>query len=398
MSPANAAYTAEEVAFQMKDAGAKCIFTCLPLLEATLQAASKIGIPRNRIFVMDMPTEFTGNLSIPKDFHTLDDLIGLGQGCRELEDLKWEKGEAKRRVAFLCYSSGTSGAPKGVMISHYNVMANTIQIRIMDNPSRKLLNAGPGDDEYLENCLGLLPMSHIYGLVVICHGSVFRGDSVIVLPKFELKTTLKTIQDHRINGLYLVPPIIVLFTKNVEVLKQYDLRCVNYVFTGAAPLGEETAHDLQGQHPEWKIRQGYGLTETSTVVCSTWVGDIWYGSSGCLIPGIEARIVTSEGVDVEGHNQKGELLVKGPAVVLGYLNNEKATAETFVEDGDGGRWMRTGDEAEFRVNPKSGNEHVFIVDRIKELIKVKVSSAFRYFLSRSDLCTDSKWLNMEEMH
>lgn len=111
-----------------------------------------------------------------------------------------------------------------------------------------------------------------------------------------------------------------------------------------------------------------GLTETCTVVCSTAPDDIWYGSSGSILPGIECKIVTVEGNEITGYDQPGELLVKGPAVVLGYLNNEKANKETF-QDG----YMRTGDEAVIRKSSK-GNEHIFIVDRIKELIKVKVSN------------------------
>jgi long-subunit acyl-CoA synthetase (AMP-forming) len=109
-----------------------------------------------------------------------------------------------------------------------------------------------------------------------------------------------------------------------------------------------------------------GLTETCTVVCSSSPKDIWFGSSGSLLPGVECKLVTIEGNEITGYDQPGELLVKSPAVVLGYLNNEKANKETF-QDG----YMRTGDEAVIRKSP-SGNEHVFIVDRIKELIKVKV--------------------------
>ncbi len=155
-------------------------------------------------------------------------------------------------------------------------------------------------------------------------------------------------------------------TKNKPVLDKYDLSSVRAIFTGAAPLGKETADDLQRLYPQWLIRQGYGLTETAAVVSSTSALDIWFGSTGSLLPGIEARLVTPDGKEITEYDQPGELLVKSPAVVLGYLNNDKANRETF-QDG----FMRTGDEAVFRKAP-SGNEHLFIVDRIKELIKVKV--------------------------
>ena len=108
-----------------------------------------------------------------------------------------------------------------------------------------------------------------------------------------------------------------------------------------------------------------GLTETSTVVTSTAVDDIWFGSSGSLLPMVQARIMSPDGAEITKYNTPGELVIKSPSVVLGYLNNEKANKETF-EHG----WMRTGDEAVVKVSPK-GYEHVFIVDRIKELIKVK---------------------------
>jgi acyl-CoA synthetase (AMP-forming)/AMP-acid ligase II len=257
------------------------------------------------------------------------------------------------------------------MISHKNVIANTLQICAYEERSRKEL-APLGNNAYNENVLGLLPMSHIYGLVVICHASIFRGDGVVVLPKFDFKQCMKAVQDHKIATLYLVPPIIILMTKNGEALKQFDLSSVKAIFTGAAPLGEETAVELGKLYPEWFIRQGYGLTETCTVVCSSANFDIWFGSSGSLIPSVECRLVTPEGNEITGYDQPGELLVKSPAVVLGYLNNDKANQETFVMDGNGDRWMHTGDEAVIKKNPKTGNEHVFIVDRIKELIKVKV--------------------------
>lgn len=144
------------------------------------------------------------------------------------------------------------------------------------------------------------------------------------------------------------------------------------VFSGAAPLGAETAEELQKIYPSWSILQGYGLTETSTVICATSKHDIWFGSSGALLSGVKAKILSPEGKEITEYDTPGELVVQSPSVVLGYLNNDKANKETFIADTDGkGRWMRTGDEAVIKKSAK-GNEHVFIVDRIKELIKVKV--------------------------
>jgi acyl-CoA synthetase (AMP-forming)/AMP-acid ligase II len=251
------------------------------------------------------------------------------------------------------------------MISHRNVIANTIQIALYDKPARDAM--GPN---HRDVALGLLPQSHIYALIVICHASTYRGDQVIILPRFELNHYLSAIQNYKINTLYIVPPIIIAMVKNFEVTKKFNLDSVMCIFTGAAPLGKETAEELASQFPNWKIRQGYGLTETCTVVCSSTPDDIWFGSSGCLIPGYLAKVVDPEGNEITEYNKPGELLVKSPSVVLGYLKNEKATQETFVDMPEG-RFMRTGDEVEFRVS-SNGNEHVWVVDRIKELIKVKV--------------------------
>jgi acyl-CoA synthetase (AMP-forming)/AMP-acid ligase II len=255
------------------------------------------------------------------------------------------------------------------MISHRNVIANVLQIAAFDGVYRDTVKNSDGS-RYLENALGLLPMSHIYSLVVICHAGPFRGDGTIIMPKFDMQLYLNSIQKYKINSLYLVPPIIIMMAKNKPTLDKFDISSVKIIFTGAAPLGKETADELSGQYPSWLIRQGYGLTETSTVVTSSSGADIWFGSSGSVLPGCECRIVDpSSGKEITAYDTPGELWVKGPAVTLGYLNNAKATRETFIED-DTGRWMRTGDEAIVQKAP-SGNEHITITDRIKELIKVK---------------------------
>lgn len=366
-TPANAAYSASELSYQLKDSKAKALFTCIPLLDTALKAAAQAGIPQNRIYIVNLPSDFVGNAKVPEQFKTLDQLVGEGKLAPKVEPLKWGPGQAARTTAFVCYSSGTSGLPKGVMISHRNVIANATQISTFEEMFRPSVKKGNlTRPEYFEVALGLLPQSHIYALVYICHSLPYRGESVVVLPKFEINSFLSAIQRYRMTILFLVPPIIITMLRNKHLLKKYDLSSVKSIFTGAAPLGAETANELQEIFPRWAIRQGYGLTETSTLVCATPPTDIWFGSSGNLLPGVEARIVSSEGKEIVEYDTPGELLIRSPSVVLGYLNNEKATKETF-QDG----WMRTGDEAMIRVGGPQNTEHVWIVDRIKELIKVK---------------------------
>ena len=328
-TPANAAYEVAELEYQLKNSGAKCLFTCLPLLETAKIAAKKCGIPDNRIYMLEVPKELTGGKGTPAGMKTVDDFIREGAKLDRLEPLKLAQGEGATRTAFLCYSSGTSGLPKGVMISHRNVIANTLQIHTVESAARKQLQQPGTQSDYTENVLGLLPMSHIYSLIVICHVSAYRGDGVIVLPKFEFSQMLGTIQKFKINALYLVPPIIILLAKDAATRSKFDLSSVWSLFTGAAPLGQETAEELQKLYPSWKIRQGYGLTETCTVVSSSSPNDIWFGSSGSLIPGVECKIIDPEGKEITEYDTPGELLVKSPSVVLGYLNNDKANAETF---------------------------------------------------------------------
>ncbi|KAH7395527.1 4-coumarate-CoA ligase, variant, partial [Cadophora sp. MPI-SDFR-AT-0126] len=358
--PANAAYSMSELAFQLKNSRASCIFTCDALYSTALKAAETVGIPRGRIYLCPV----AGVAPKTQGVKTLDVLISRGWSLSELEEQRWRAGQGKRQTAFICYSSGTSGLPKGVQISHYNIIANVLQRATYEAPWRKKHNNGAP-----EVVIGFLPFSHIYGLVLICHTSTYRGDQVLVLPKFDLTQFLRSIERFKIQELFVVPPVVVQMTNNLDLLKKYDLSSVNFLYTGAAPLGKESVAKLRTAYNDWNVCQAYGLTESATVVSSTSRGDLWPGSSGSLLPGAEVRIMSSDGKEIDSYDTPGEIWVKAPSVVIGYLGNTRATDEAFLEDSNG-RWLKTGDEGEVRVCPQSGNEHIWIVDRIKELIKV----------------------------
>ncbi|EPS42417.1 hypothetical protein H072_3618 [Dactylellina haptotyla CBS 200.50] len=360
-SPANAAYNAAEFAYQLKDSKAKAIFTCAPLLDTALEAAKEAGISKEYVFLLPVPGEVT-TAEMRKQaegFRTFDDLVDEGRRLQALPDLQWENGFARKKVAFVSYSSGTSGLPKGVLISHFNMVTNVIQI----------IQYGKSFRDYSKptNILALLPQSHIYALVVMNQSEPYVGNSAVVVPKFELVPFLDCIQRFKLSFLFLVPPLMILMAKNKALLDKYDLSSVQLIMTGAAPLTEELSLEMDKLYPWMKVVQGYGMTESSTVVTFTSGIDIWHGSSGCILPGIKCRIVNLEGEDL-GEGEAGELLISADNIVIGYLNNKKANDETFVME-HGHRWLRTGDEAVVKKSSK-GNQHVFIVDRLKELIKV----------------------------
>ncbi|KAK7424611.1 hypothetical protein QQZ08_008494 [Neonectria magnoliae] len=249
------------------------------------------------------------------------------------------------------------------MISHRNVISNILQHVTYESIGRKQKGVKT------QNVLGFLPLSHIYGLIVVAHTSTWRGDGIFVLPKYDFQWFLESIQKYKIEQLLVVPPIIINMLRSKETCQNYNLSSVRFVYSGAAPLGKETIEEMKQMYPKWTIAQAYGMTETSVVVTSPSEHDVYPRASGSLLPGVKVKIVDLSGVEVTEYEKPGEILVQSPAVVLGYLNNESATSETFVHNDDG-RWIRTGDEGLVTLAP-SGNEQIVIVDRIKELIKVK---------------------------
>ncbi|KPM44528.1 hypothetical protein AK830_g2007 [Neonectria ditissima] len=358
VTPASAGYGAPELIHQLRATGASVLFTCIALLETALEAATAAQIPRNCIFILDMPGD------PPKSpFTTLSALIEQGGSLPPLPPIEWVKGQGTRQVAYICFSSGTSGLPKGVVLSHYNIISNVAAGVAFEAYGRKLA----GVDTQVG--LGLLPFSHIYGLSIICHIQPWRGDEVIVLPKYKLDHMLDAVQRFKINQISLVPPIIIQLLDNMAKCAEYDLSSVRIITSGAAPLGEETVGDVNKVWPDWRVIQGYGLTESSPGVCVTSEHDILPGSSGSIIPGVRCKLIDADGKEVTGFESPGELYIQSTGTCLGYMDNMKATAETMVWDADG-RWLRTGDVVLMRRSAQ-GNEHVVVVDRIKELIKTK---------------------------
>lgn len=217
-----------------------------------------------------------------------------------------------------------------------------------------------------DTVLGVLPFQHIFGMAKFIHYGLYIGMTVVVMPRFDLHVFLEAVPKYKITLGILVPPILVLLAKNPDVLK-YDLSSLRVILSGAAPLSAQLGDEVQARIPTCQVTQGYGLTETSPTSHYTPASKYqnFKGTCGRLMPCVEARLVDEDGRDV-AHEQgeygkPGELWMRGPTIMKGYLNNEAATRDAITPDG----WFKTGDVAIYR------DEHFFIVDRKKELIKYK---------------------------
>jgi len=321
----NPTYGADEVAYQLKNASTNRIIVDAAFVD-TAVAASGDAASVTTIGAVD------GHRSI-------DDLAG--------DAIDQVPVDPHTHIVVMPYSSGTTGLPKGVMLTHYNVVANVCQI----NPA---LN-GNGD----EICLAVLPFFHIYGMQATMNAAIAEGTPVITMPRFDMDTALALIATHSVTLFYAVPPIVLGLAKS-PLVDNHDLSSLRKVVSGAAPLGAEVTAEA-ATRVGCAIVQAYGMTELSPVSHCTHGIDSRPGSSGVIVPNTECRLIDENGVDVAA-GDTGELLVRGPQVMQGYLENEKATRESITEDG----WLRTGDIA---LVDDAG--HFYMVDRLKELIKVK---------------------------
>ena len=329
----NPLYTADEVAHQLRDSGAKYLLTVPQCLEQAAKA--RTHAPLREVFTVKEAPGATC-------FHEL--LASSG----EPRTLQFD---VDNDLTVIPYSSGTTGKPKGVALTHTNLSVSVLAA----------VKAAPMYGEGVVG-LGLLPFFHIAGMVMVLHVALYDGGTLALMCRFELERMLQIIQRYRIGVASLVPPIILALAKHPAV-NNYDLSSLKLVTSGAAPLGADIEQACQ-QRLRTPVIQGCGMTEASGLTHGglETIGRKKPGTVGPCLPNIECKLIDPMSGRELGPNERGELWLRGPQVMKGYLNNPEATAQCLDRDG----WLHTGD-----IAYADEDGYFFIVDRVKELIKYK---------------------------
>lgn len=323
----NPLYREREVEHQLNDSGAKLVFTLSalkPLVEETKQHLPKLARVVELESVWDMARSAKGEPAPVQ----VDPLT---------------------HVAVLPYSSGTTGLPKGVMLTHQNLTANIRQTMALEMTTENAV------------VLDFLPFYHIYGMMVLLNCGLVAGATQVILPRFDPEAALHLIQQHRVSDLYVVPPVLLAMVGQQPKLSSFDLSSLRFIMSGAAPLPPEVGRQAQ-QLLKCTVMQGYGMTESSPITNVNPLSNPREGTVGPPVADTREKIVSLDTGDVMPPGEIGELLVYGPQVMQGYWGRPDATAETITPDG----WLRTGD-----IASADADGYVRIHDRKKEMIKYK---------------------------
>ncbi|XP_059483604.1 uncharacterized protein LOC132201447 [Neocloeon triangulifer] len=348
VSPANPLYTQSELARQFCETKVRAVVTVPPLLEKVQAALEEVPGSGGPVVVIGGP-------SAPKKNQIgFEDLIQkrvVGDSILEHPDPDC--------IACLPFSSGTTGLPKGVMLTHRNMVANLCQI---EHPEvSPPLPEGFDQDRIL----AILPFFHIYGMNGVMNMSLLHGRSILTLPKFEAQSFSEAFAKFKPTVLAIVPPLCAFIAQSPTISPQ-DLSMVRFVTCGAAAAPPATVQQFirKANSKKLNFKEGYGMTESSCLATSPPSSapmEDRVDTVGVPIPNTEVKVVDKEG-NALPMGEIGEILVRGPQIMKGYFRNEQATKESLTED----NWLRTGDIGYFRQNG-----YISLVDRVKEMIKVK---------------------------
>ncbi|RZC37046.1 luciferin 4-monooxygenase-like [Asbolus verrucosus] len=343
LAPINHSYTKTEMVHTLGISKPKIIFCSEQVLPTFLDLRKTLRYIDTIITI--------NNTNVTNEIESIDSFINKClQGRPPLCRFQTAEIRVADHMAFILCSSGTTGLPKGVMLTHKNVLT-----KFMHNDDPRLINQQEGRCTF-----GILPFFHSYGMFT-CLNSIYKQIKIIVLKKFEEHLFLSTIEKYKITSLSLVPPLAIFLAKT-PLTSRYDISSIVEVSCGAAPLSRNTEEILKEKLRINSVRQAYGLTETTIGVIGIPFGHQKFGSSGKVLSYMSCKVRDPETGKSLGPNQIGELCFKGPLVMKGYYNNEEATRRSFTSDG----WFLSGDLGYY-----DEEEYFFVVDRLKELIKYK---------------------------
>mmetsp|Transcript_20180 Transcript_20180/g.30007 ORF Transcript_20180/g.30007 Transcript_20180/m.30007 type:complete len:585 (-) Transcript_20180:27-1781(-) len=357
VSPVSPQFRVQELVVQIQEAHAKWVVTVSALSEIAVEAASICGLPASHVIIMDPVSGKHADQVV-----SLRKWIAADNQPDHLPTLEREI-DLHNDAHVLPFSSGTTGKPKGVMLTSQNLVTNLLQVDAVESES---MSASGRNDVYI----GVLPYFHIFALLVCLNYALFRGVHSPVMSAFDLPLFLETLQKHKVTVAHIVPPIVVALAKH-PIVDKYDLSSLKVLFSGAAPLSADVENAC-AKRLGCTIKQAWGMSELSPAGALTPTNRIKQGSSGPLVPNTIAKIVgipNANNVDANfipeyglGPNEIGEIYIKGPQVMKGYYHREDATKESFSSEG----FLKTGDTGYI-----DDDGYVFITDRTKDLIKYK---------------------------